>query len=122
MALIKCPECQSSISDKAAKCPHCGLPSEYFVSNCEPTTKKDADIDYRRIVNIIISFDKDYSELFSNNHYVTHREREYLHSTYDEYHSRLTNKLIYQYVYNNSSKLRVDIDGLNRFLRRSNNR
>ena len=25
MALIKCPECQNSISDKAEKCPHCGL-------------------------------------------------------------------------------------------------
>ena len=32
MALIKCPECQSSISDKAASCPHCGLPAEYFLA------------------------------------------------------------------------------------------
>ena len=30
MALIKCPECGKSISDKASKCPHCGIPSEYF--------------------------------------------------------------------------------------------
>lgn len=33
MALIKCPECQNSISDKAASCPHCGLPAEYFHSS-----------------------------------------------------------------------------------------
>ena len=27
MALIPCPECNRRISDKAAACPHCGLPS-----------------------------------------------------------------------------------------------
>ena len=32
MALIQCPECQNRISDKAEKCPHCGLPAIYFVS------------------------------------------------------------------------------------------
>ena len=26
MALINCPECSREISDKAASCPHCGLP------------------------------------------------------------------------------------------------
>lgn len=26
MAMIKCPECQSSVSDKAASCPKCGNP------------------------------------------------------------------------------------------------
>ena len=26
MALIKCPECGNSVSDKAANCPHCGMP------------------------------------------------------------------------------------------------
>ena len=25
MALIKCPECGESVSDKAPNCPHCGL-------------------------------------------------------------------------------------------------
>ena len=32
MSLIKCPECQKSISDKAEFCPHCGLPAEYFLA------------------------------------------------------------------------------------------
>lgn len=27
MAMIPCPECGASISDKANACPHCGLPS-----------------------------------------------------------------------------------------------
>lgn len=26
MALIKCPECRSTVSNKAEACPHCGLP------------------------------------------------------------------------------------------------
>jgi Uncharacterised protein family UPF0547 len=26
MALIKCPECQLQVSDKAIICPHCGYP------------------------------------------------------------------------------------------------
>ena len=30
MALINCPECGNSISDKAEKCPHCGVPAKYF--------------------------------------------------------------------------------------------
>ena len=27
MALIKCPECEREISDKAEACPHCGCPT-----------------------------------------------------------------------------------------------
>jgi len=41
MALIKCPECGNSISDKAEKCPHCGLPAEYFLRQLE-----QAEINY----------------------------------------------------------------------------
>ena len=26
MALLKCPECNHNVSDKAAACPHCGYP------------------------------------------------------------------------------------------------
>ena len=26
MALIRCPECQNNVSDKATSCPHCGFP------------------------------------------------------------------------------------------------
>ena len=26
MALIKCPECELQVSDKALSCPHCGYP------------------------------------------------------------------------------------------------
>ena len=38
MALIKCPECEQSISDKASKCPKCGYPiQEYLRSKVEET-------------------------------------------------------------------------------------
>ena len=118
MALIKCPECQNSISDKASTCPHCGLPSEYF--NNSPSSQKTSrgEIDYKSIGNIIISFDKDYNDLFNDTHYITHREKDYLHSTYDDYYTSLKNKLIFQYVCNNASTFRIDTDGLKRFLRK----
>lgn len=58
MALIKCPECGQQISDKADKCPHCGLPSAYFsVKKQDPHL---AEIDYSNISNILISFESDY--------------------------------------------------------------
>ena len=64
MALIKCSECGNSISDKAEKCPHCGLPAEYFLRQQE-----QAEINYNNLANILVSFDSDYSRLFSKNHY-----------------------------------------------------
>lgn len=33
MALIKCPECEQSISDKASKCPKCGYPIQEHLSS-----------------------------------------------------------------------------------------
>lgn len=30
MALIKCPECNGQVSDKASACPHCGCPATEF--------------------------------------------------------------------------------------------
>jgi len=40
MALIKCPECGSMISDKASACPKCGLPMRHQVT----TTETDGNI------------------------------------------------------------------------------
>ncbi len=43
MALIKCPECQNEISDKADKCPQCGYPiggnQKHRISNPTENTK-----------------------------------------------------------------------------------
>ena len=81
MALIKCPECGSSISDKAEKCPHCGLPATYFMQRQTQT-----DVNYDNLANILVSFDSDYSRLFSKNHYITHRDEKYLQETYGAYY------------------------------------
>lgn len=42
MALIKCPECQNEISDKATICVHCGFPIKEFMEN--NVEKEDEDI------------------------------------------------------------------------------
>ena len=34
MALIKCPECQADVSDKAPGCPHCGTPIKSRARGC----------------------------------------------------------------------------------------
>lgn len=116
MALIKCPECGNSISDKAEKCPHCGLPASYFKDTSDP--KAFSADDYKQLPNVLISFDKDYLDLFSADHYITHREEEHLHKTYDRYYSQLKNNIIFQYVCNNATAFRIDVDSLKQFLRR----
>lgn len=117
MALIKCPECGNSISDKANKCPHCGLPSEYFAKYVKkPGT--NSSIDYYNLANVLISFDSDYVRLFSADHYISHGENSHLQNTYGDYYETLKNQLIFQYVCNNASSLRIDIDSLKSFVRK----
>ena len=115
MALIKCPECGSSISDKANKCPHCGLPSAYFDGRKDNAA---SSVNYSNIRNILISFDSDYSSLFSSDNYITHRDVEHLLEVYGDYYSTLSNQMVFQYVCNNSGKLHIDTDSMKRFLRR----
>ncbi len=115
MALIKCPECGNSISDKANKCPYCGLPSDYFIE------KKDAgteDVDYSNIRNILISFDLDYNSLFSSDRYITHRDVEHMKEVYGGYYTALNNQMVFQYICNNSGKLHIDTDSMKQFIRR----
>lgn len=118
MALIHCPECGNSISDRAEKCPHCGLPASYFSSLSKNTPHiKEAGLDYKNLQNVLISFERDHAQLFSAEHYISHRDAQRLRDTYGKYNESLTNKLIFQYVCNNSAAIRVDIDLLRRFLR-----
>lgn len=117
MALIKCPECGNSISDKANKCPYCGLPSEYFAQSVKKTAT-NSRVDYHNLANVLISFDTDYVRLFSPDHYISHRENSQLQKTYGDYFETLKNQLIFQYVCNNASSLRIDIDSLKSFVRK----
>jgi len=115
MALIKCPECGNLISDKAEKCPHCGVPAKYFGAN---DAAASTEIDYSRLENLLISFDGDYCRTFSKGHYVTHRDSVYFQNTYGEYYRQLKNKMIFQYIENHAGDFRVDIDMLKSFLRK----
>ena len=115
MALIKCPECGNSISDRAEKCPHCGLPAKFFQAQERDT---QAVMDYEGLGNILISFDGDYTRLFSHNRYITHRDTVYLQETYGPYYTHMKNKMIFQYIENHAGQLRVDIDMLKSFLRK----
>lgn len=119
MALIKCPECGNFISDKAEKCPHCGLPAAYFpAAKATVSIPHDDGIDYKNLGNLLLSFDRDYTLLFAADHYISHRDEEKLCNTYGKYYRSLKNKLIFQYVCNHASTFRVDIDTLKRFLRK----
>ena len=115
MALIKCPECGNSISDKAEKCSHCGLPAEYFHSQKEETS---TGLEYDNLGNILISFDGDYSRLFTRSRYITHRDAVYLQETYGPYYKQLKNKMIFQYIENHAGQFRIDIDMLKNFIRK----
>lgn len=116
MSLIKCPECGSSISDKAEKCPHCGIPASYFPKS--KSAVQGSEIDYSQIGNVLISFDSDYNRLFSNRHYITHRDIDYLNKTYQAYYVHLKNKMIFEYIQNHAGDFRVDMDMLRAFLRK----
>ena len=93
MALIICPDCRSRISDRAERCPHCGLPAQYFRAG-EPTQSISASenekLDYSNLGNILLSFDKDYCTLFGASHYITHREEGHMNEMYKEYYKTLT--------------------------------
>ena len=118
MSLINCPECKNKISDKAESCPYCGLPSAYFkVTNVDKATD---NIDYSNLGNILISFDRDYCFIFGADHYITSREKIRINDTYGNYFITLKNKMVYQYVCNNASNLRIDIESLKSFLRKMN--
>ena len=118
MSLICCPECGKSISDKAEKCPHCGLPASYFSTSSQDLSGREAgDLNYQDLSNVLLSFQRDYAAFFSPEHYISHRDAQRLRETYEKYSARLSSKLIFQYVCNNAAALRIETDVLRRFLR-----
>ena len=112
MALITCPECGSLISDKAEKCPHCGLPSAYFHAPLDEQTSSDEDLDYGNLHNVLLAFDIDHARLFNFSHYISHRDAARFISVYDKYYKSLKNELIQQYVLNHAATFRIDARGL----------
>ncbi len=122
MAIIICPECGNKISDKAEYCPHCGLPSKYFADKNNVGKGEEQIVpDYKEIPNILVSFDRDYMKLFSPGRYVSDNDVRKTKSIYSKYYNFLKNKLIYQYVCNNSFRLKIDIDSMKSFLTKMHN-
>ena len=118
MALINCSECGNLISDKAEKCPHCGVSAEYFLLPSTNNKNELDKLDYKKLANILISFDSDYVRLFALDHYISHRDIADIRNVYNNYYISLSNKLIFQYVCNNAAAFRVDVDSLKLFIRR----
>ena len=82
MALIRCPECGNAISNRAEKCPHCGLPASYFSSLSKHTQHMEAaGLDYKNLQNVLIAFERDHAQLFSADHYISHRDAQRLRDT-----------------------------------------
>lgn len=129
MALINCPECGKSISDKAEACIQCGLPSSYFsptkndtkLMAINPNSKETDDeiskktIDYRELRNVLIAFDRDYINIFSGANYISQNELKRFTQSYGRYLELLQNQLVLQYLYTNAASLKIDIAQLNRF-------
>ncbi|MDW5300710.1 MAG: UvrD-helicase domain-containing protein [Sedimentibacter sp.] len=123
MALINCPECNKQISDKAEACPHCGLPASYFnASNFQDNNSNVqdnsylAELDYKNLNNVLISYDNDYSSIFSSSHYITSHELNHFNEIYSSYYKALSNPLIMQYLTNNAASLRIDVTLAKRFI------
>lgn len=130
MPLIPCPECKQMISDRADACPHCGLPAKFFGGSEGQKGKELTDapraesleterwpIPADTIPNLLLSFDKDRTAYFGNNHYITSREKERMLSFYSDCFQMLSNELIFQYCANHAAELMIDMGQAKAFLR-----
>lgn len=117
MALITCPECGKEISDKAEFCPNCGIPSKYFFGD-DLKAQVETQLDCYALPDLLRAFLKDYLCLFSDSHYITCREKEYLEKTYKSFYVSLKNKLLFQYVLNHAASLQIDVEQLKSFMRK----
>ncbi len=118
MALILCPECGKSISDKAEACPYCGLPSAYFVPKETEKTEKNGEYDYKSVNSLIVSFMSDYRALFGSDRYIAVSDLVKLEDVYGKDYRMLVNKAVFRYVCNNASLYRIDVEELKGFLKR----
>ena len=55
MALIKCPDCQKDVSDKAEKCPFCGCPINPSITN-SPSETSAISYSYSKNIVIMVRF------------------------------------------------------------------
>ncbi|MDR0515986.1 MAG: zinc ribbon domain-containing protein, partial [Fibromonadaceae bacterium] len=101
MALIKCPECEKQISDKAENCPHCGCPKQYFTMSMNEgmATKDNKDtFDHKEVKNMLIMFSSDWRSLFSAMRYIAKSAADKFFNVYSKYAIILRNPLVQSYI------------------------
>ena len=124
MALIYCPECKKQISDKAEACPHCGLPRAYFAYHQEQAVAvvdkgdKTPVSDYKTIRNMLIAFDRDYTQIFNRARYIPTSEARAFYKSYSYYLDVLKDPAVKQYIANMPNAVGFDIEQSNRFIAR----
>lgn len=55
MALIKCPECDSQVSDKAQCCPNCGFPVKDMIEMERKATQESIRIKRKKVMGIALT-------------------------------------------------------------------
>ncbi len=131
MALINCPECGKQISNKSIACPHCGLPSSYYIISDSIRSEEKENLinqlennsinmyevseevplqafDYNEFKNALISFDKDYNQIINTDKYISAKESNHFYSLYKKYFDSIANPLTMQYIKTNASTLKID--------------
>jgi len=119
MALIKCPECEKQISDKAEACPHCGCPKQYFTVsvNIDVASKENAAaFDHKEIKNMLIMFSSDWRSLFSAMRYIAKSVVDKFFNTYSKYAVILRNTLVQNYIQNNYRNVGFNYEQVQKFL------
>lgn len=129
MALITCPECGRKISDKAEFCPGCGLPASFFTGHeakaitvpkqqGETANLGQVEATFPNLSNLLISFDRDYTALFSPNHYISGSDLAKLQKVYGNAYAKYKKRDKYNEVVQNARRYHVDIESLKSFLQK----
>ncbi|MBN1623732.1 MAG: UvrD-helicase domain-containing protein [Clostridia bacterium] len=93
MSLMKCPECEREISDRAEFCPHCGLPSQFFHIEDEkaPYTAQDMEhAESKRSANDIL---EDIKNTIESDEYIAESKMRALSTEYDYVVNKLKSNL-----------------------------
>lgn len=111
------------ISDRAEQCPHCGLPSKYFITSSiiddiSNMDNSSALPNMSSLRNAIIAFEHSYQACFGPNHYITSRELNDLKTLFGLWHKDLSDKNKYAYCMENDHRYAIDMDMVNRCLRK----
>jgi DNA helicase-4 len=119
MALIKCPECEKQISDKAEACPHCGCPKQYFAVPINADVAKEENteaFDYKEIKNMLIMFSSDWRSMFSAMRYIAKSAADKFFNMYSKYAVILRNPLVQSYIKNNFKNIGFNYEQVQMFL------